>query len=279
MLWKKDRLKATQPYFVLDTKEFFQEVYLRQGISHFYTFKVDDVECLRVVPDGCIDLFFEYDETGMHGFVCGTTLTYACQTWRGKKDVFGLRFLPGVQPAFLNVTMRGVLNQRIPIEDVIDGDKRWLEKLAKETDFYQRIRIFIEAYTKAEKHREVAYGKQIIVKAVKQMIYDSDGKIRVAKIQEESGYSERYINKIFLEEMGFSAKTFCKIIQFQRSLEFLNYGAPDKMADAAVYLGYYDQSQFIRDFTKYAGLTPKKYLDLIVRKKYTAKIRDLGELE
>ena len=110
-------------------------------------------------------------------------------------------------------------------------------KLEEESDFYQRIRIFIEAYTKAEKQRKKPFGKQEMVQSIKQMVYESDGKIKVAEMQERTGYSVRYINKAFIEEMGFSPKTFCKIIQFQRALEFLNYGAPDKMTDAAVFLG------------------------------------------
>lgn len=107
---------------------------------------------------------------------------------------------------------------------------------------------------------------------MKQMVYNSDGKIKVSELQENTGYSKRYINKVFIEEMGFSPKTFCKIIQFQRALEFLNYGAPEKMTDAAVKLGYYDQSQFIRDFTKYAGITPRKYLKLVESEHYKNKV-------
>lgn len=55
MSWKEDRLRPTQPYFVFDTDCFYQEVYLRQGISHFYTYRVGDAKKIRVVPDGCID--------------------------------------------------------------------------------------------------------------------------------------------------------------------------------------------------------------------------------
>lgn len=279
MIWKKDRLMASQPYFVFDTEDFLQEIYLQQGISHFYTFHMKEAKLLRTVPDGCIDLFFEFEHGKMQGYVCGTRLKYTCEAWNGREEVFGLRFLPGVQPSFLDVTMRQLLDQKIPIEDVLKGDKSWLARLEREHDFYQRIRIFIESYTKAEKQREKPFGKKEIAQAVKQMVYDSDGKIRVSKMQEKSGYSERYLNKVFLEEMGFSPKTFCKIIQFQRALEFLNYGAPDKMTDAAVYLGYYDQPQFIRDFTKYAGITPKKYLNLVVKKKYREKIHGMQENE
>ena len=272
MIWKKDRLRPTQPYLVFDTFDFRQEIYLQQGISHFYMCRVAGNKPLRTVPDGCIDLFFEYGENHMQGYVCGTPLAYTCEAWQGREEVFGVRFMPGVQPELIGCTMRELLGKKIPIETVLTGAPEWLEKLEEEHDFYQRIRIFIEAYTKASKHWKKPFGKQEMVQSVKQMVYASDGKIRVFEMQEQTGYSVRYLNKAFIEEMGFSPKTFCKIIQFQRALEFLNYGAPDKMTDAAVFLGYYDQSQFIHDFSKYAGITPKQYLKLVEEEHYKSRI-------
>lgn len=273
MIWKKDRLRPTQPYFVFDTPDFYQEVYLKQGISHFYSCHIAENVPLRIVPDGCIDLFFEYGRDDMQGYVCGTRLLYTCEEWKGKEEVFGIRFMPGVQPELIDCTMRELLGKKLPIESVLKGDHGWLKKLKEEHDFYQRIRIFIEAYTKVEKQRKKPFGKQELVQSVKQMVYESDGKIKVSEMQERTGYSVRYINKAFIEEMGFSPKTFCKITQFQRALEFLNYGAPDKMTDAAVYMGYYDQPQFIHDFKKYAGITPKKYLKLVEELHYKNRIK------
>ena len=272
MIWKKDRLRPTQPYFVFDTLDFYQEIYLKQGISHFYSYHIVENKPLRTVPDGCIDLFFEYEKGHMQGYVCGTPLVYTCEECKGKEEVFGIRFMPGVQPELIGCTMKELLGKKIPIESVLRGDSCWLTKLEEESDFYQRIRIFIEAYTKAEKRREKPFGKQEMVQSIKQMVYESDGKIKVPEMQERTGYSVRYINKAFIEEMGFSPKTFCKIIQFQRALEFLNYGAPDKMTDAAVFLGYYDQPQFIHDFSRYAGITPKKYLNLVEEQHYKNRI-------
>lgn len=272
MIWKKDRLRPTQPYFVFDTLDFYQEIYLKQGISHFYSYHIVENKPLRTVPDGCIDLFFEYEKGHMQGYVCGTQLVYTCEECKGKEEVFGIRFMPGVQPELIVCTMKELLGKKIPIESVLRGDSCWLTKLEEERVFYQRIRIFIEAYTKAEKRREKPFGKQEMVQSIKQMVYESDGKIKVTEMQERTGYSVRYINKAFIEEMGFSPKTFCKIIQFQRALEFLNYGAPDKMTDAAVFLGYYDQPQFIHDFSRYAGITPKKYLNLVEEQHYKNRI-------
>lgn len=280
-MWKKDKLKPTQPYFVFDTEDFFQEVYLRQGISHFYSYRAETSNEIRLVPDGCIDIFFEYDGAQMRGYARGTPMQYKVEQRSSHKEVFGVRFMPGVWPELLSVTMKELFDRCVDLVPLLKGNKKWLVQMACETDFYGRIRIFLDAYTNAEEKREKPYGKKELVLSIKQMVYDSDGKIKVSELRENTGYSERYINKVFIEKMGFSPKTFCKIIQFQRALEFLNYGVPNKMTDAAVALGYYDQPQFIKDFTKYAGMTPKKYLNLVVGKQYEAKINKtnfLGEV-
>lgn len=44
------------------------------------------------------------------------------------------------------------------------------------------------------------------------------------------------------------------------------------MTAAAVALGFYDQAQFIRDFKKFAGITPKQYLTTVVNAKYKERI-------
>lgn len=36
MEYKTDKLRPTQPFLVLETQDFKQEIYLNQGISHFY---------------------------------------------------------------------------------------------------------------------------------------------------------------------------------------------------------------------------------------------------
>lgn len=276
MVKLQDKLRPTQPFFVLDTDKFYQEIYLKQGISHFYTFKCKENTKLRVVPDGCIDLIFGYGSEQMLALVCGTATEYKVESIASVMDIFGVRFFPGVLPEILSISMKDVYNRRQSMEPFLIGDQSWLEDMSKETDFYQRIRFFLENYTMAEKKRTSLFGKKELIYSVKQMVYESCGKIKISELSDRTGYSERYINKVFIEEMGFSPKTFCKIIQFQRAIELLNYGAPENMTDAAVYLGYYDQPQFIRDFTKYANITPNKYIKMVESEEYRSKIISLA---
>lgn len=275
MIELQDKLRPTQPFFVLDTDRFYQEVFARQGISHFYTFRCKGNTNLRIVPDGCIDLIFGYGLDQMNALVRGTYTEYKVEKISSFSDVFGVRFFPGVHPGFLSVTMKELYNRQQRMEPFLKGDKSWLKDMSKEMDFYQRIRIFMEVYEEAEKEKKAFMGKKALINSVKQMVYDSSGKIRISQLSEKTGYSERYINKVFIEEMGFSPKVFCKIIQFQRAIELLNYGAPENITDAAVYLGYYDQPQFIRDFAKYANITPNKYIKMIQNEEYKSKVISL----
>ena len=278
ILWKKDRLRPIQQYFVMDSENFRQEVYLKQGISHFYSFEVESPQFLNVVPDACIDLFFEYTEHGLEAYACGAVLHFQSMEWRGSREVFGVRFMPGMQPAIIDVTLKSLVGKRVPLQEIV-VDPELLTLMAAETDFYQRIRVFLQQYTRVQNRRKNSAEKETLIWSVKQMVYESDGKVRIAEMQERKGYSERYINRVFTEEMGFSPKVFCKIIQFQRALEFLNYGAPDKMTDAAVYLGYYDQPQFIRDFQAFCGVTPYKYLKMTEEHRYRNQIQETKCLE
>ena len=273
MIGKKDKLKPTQPYFVLETDNFYQEVYLRQGISHFFTFRLEESKAISIVPDACIDLIFVYGPEGMESYAAGSVLHCKKFLIEGKREYFGVRFMPGYQPAGINVLQRDLIETRINLYDILaDREQTFFQKMSEQKDFYQRIRIFLEEYTKLEKRRSKPFGKEELVISVKDFVYDSGGLIRISELSAKTGYSERYINKVFIEQMGFPPKTFCRIIRFQRALWRLNYGVTGKMTDLAADLGYYDQSQFIKDFKQFCGITPKQYMDMAESGQYRKKV-------
>lgn len=57
MEYKTDKLRPTQPFLVLETQDFKQEIYLNQGISHFYTFRLEKTKEITTVPDSCVVCF------------------------------------------------------------------------------------------------------------------------------------------------------------------------------------------------------------------------------
>ena len=222
MEYKTDKLRPTQPFLVLETQDFKQEIYLNQGISHFYTFRLEKTKEITTVPDSCVDMLFEYGENGMTAYAIGSPIKALDVEWQGEKEDFGGRFMPGSMPVGLNVTLRDLVDCRFYLEDILlDNNGTFVSGMKKKKTFKDRINYFLEEYTKLEMRQEKPFGKMEILMAVKELAYNSGGLMRISEMADTVGYTERYINKIFIEQMGFSPKVFCKIIQFQRSLEFL----------------------------------------------------------
>ncbi len=274
MKWQLDMLKPSQPFIVLGSSNFQQRIYLKKGISHFYSFKLNEPTDLISVPDGCIDLVFVYCKNSMQAYAYGTVLKCSKQHWDGPSVVFGVRFMPGFFPAGVNTVLKDLIEKKVLLIDLID-DKDIIMRLSGVKDFEGRINTFLDEYGLLEGKRPKPMGKMELCMAVKDMIYKSGGLIKIQELSEKTDYTERYINKVFIELMGFSPKTFCKIIQFQNAIEVLNYGPDEKLTKTVMELGYYDQSKFIKDFKAFAGITPNKYLKLIHGEKYIEKIIDI----
>lgn len=279
--WKREKLRPTQPFFVLDSMEFLQESYRQMGISHFYQLKKVPGKALATIPDACIDFIFSYGEDGpLHSLASGTTLSYRADLLPEASDIFGVRFMPGTRPAGLSLKMHDLIGSRYTLEDHLDGGFDFAG-LARQKTFVSRVRFFLKEYAKLYHHQEEPdpFGKEALFDAVCELIYQTDGQIRISELAEHTSYSDRYIRKIFQEEMGFPPKTFCSILRFQRAIEFINYGFEEKTADWMTALGYYDQAQCVRDFRKYLGMTPNRYRKLVRASHYEQRAtyaHDLG---
>lgn len=265
--WKREKLRSTQPFFVLNSEEFIQESYRKDGISHFYMMKKKKGIPLRMITNGSIDFVFSYRENGMKSFVNGTPLSPIDDCLTSATDIFGVRFMPGIHPTGLALHQKDLIGLHFPLEEYYPKSFDF-QGLAEKKAFLDRIRFFLEEYSKLDQKSPEPFGKEALFECVCDMIYQNDGQIRISNLAEKTGYSDRYIRKIFQEEMGFSPKIFCNILRLQRAIEFLNYGFDEKACDWAATLGYYDQAQCIRDFRKYLGLTPGQYKKLITKGNY-----------
>ncbi len=74
----------------------------------------------------------------------------------------------------------------------------------------------------------------------------------VAEIAKQVGWRSRQINRYFNSVFGFSLKQFLDIIRFRKSFKYISKGQihPEN--------NYFDQSHFIKEVKKYAGVTPKE---------------------
>jgi AraC-like DNA-binding protein len=76
------------------------------------------------------------------------------------------------------------------------------------------------------------------------------------------GFTERYIQKLLLNNVGLPPRSIYNVQRFNKSLELVR--RIDLPLTAIAYdCGYYDQAHFIKEFKKYTGLTPSEVRSII----------------
>ncbi|WP_462411726.1 helix-turn-helix domain-containing protein [Neobacillus sp. Marseille-QA0830] len=243
---------------------FYQELkpkgtWLSDDIALFYQFKTElhAATFLSLVPDGCIDLLFCCDTTSPSAFLWTSPFHRKKQPeFRRDCEYFGIRFFPEQNLVKLNYPMIELLDQQIPLTDVMSNVESLIEIMAAGTSFSERIEQ-IESFLK--RNLLETGNEQKIVQYAIQKIYASRGLVNVYDLSSSIGYSEQHIRKRFEAIIGFSPKQFCQIVRFQNTLDrFLARDSPN-LLDIIFENGYYDQAHFIKGFKKFMHLTPKQY--------------------
>jgi AraC-like DNA-binding protein len=91
-------------------------------------------------------------------------------------------------------------------------------------------------------------------------IYQSDGMVYIQSLETETRYSKRYIDMQFKRYIGVSPKTLASIIKFQKFYKLWAKDDSEQFFKEDLYLYYFDQSHFIKEFKRFTGFTPKKYM-------------------
>lgn len=268
---KTNNLSLKQPYFVLASDCYYKAVIMDYGISHFYCFtKRSNLQNnIIAIPDGCIDILFGCDPEEPYADICGTVLSPTVT--HNNKDLyfFGVRFMPGNILANKKISMAELVENEVPLLDIIE-DREFFEKIVTSRDFKFQIQVFMEEYLKQYKKYETR--TQSIAATVTDLIIESSGQRKIQEIADMTGYSVRYINRVFTDTMGLSPKSFSKLMRFQCLVGNLNNALNMDMADLSVDMGYYDQSHMIKDFCKLADATPTNYLSSLKEQGYTKKL-------
>lgn len=269
-------MKSIQPYFVISTLHYKKRIAMKRGIAHFYNFFQDSTDLINVaaVPDGCVDILFEKDNSGFRGRVCGTVLENTIIDNKNDKEYFGIRFLPGVLPIIVNASMPELVEKQIDINDII-VDKELIKQMEDATSMEEIINRFLRGYDDCLIKKSIINkhdNKLKMVEFVKNEIINSNGTISIEEAARNTGYTTRYINQLFNEYIGINPKTFSKIIKFQNVIQAINNNSSSNLTDLGLDTGYYDQSHFIKDFKKYAALTPTEYRMLIMQHDYNHRL-------
>lgn len=262
-----------QPFFVLAAEKYYKSVIMNYGIAHFYEFVAEPGVGQEAVaiPDGTVDILFCCNEEKHWANICGTVM-HPHVVLHEEGLYFGVRFLPGVVPANCDVSMADLVEQEIPLQDVLK-DRDLIDRIIEARNFEERQNIFMESYLKYYYTDSKEDSSRKIYRYMIKEIVATAGEASVAAIAEAMAYSERYANKVFKEYSGIAPKKYCKLMQFQYLLDHLDLSEKEvNFALLSSDLGFYDQSHMIKTFKDYTAYTPQRYVDFMQKEKFNTRL-------
>ncbi|WP_410644751.1 helix-turn-helix domain-containing protein [Amycolatopsis sp. lyj-346] len=87
----------------------------------------------------------------------------------------------------------------------------------------------------------------------------ADGRVRVADLAEEVGWSRRHLGERFRAELGLAPKQAARVLRFERAGRLLRCGRTD-LAALAAECGFYDQAHLTNEWRALAGCTPGTWI-------------------
>lgn len=177
-----------------------------------------------------------------------------------KAGIFGVRFYPHAIPALFSVSAAELTNQTIGLRDFLGNEGEHLtERIFAARTTGRRVEIisgFLEDKLRSRRNLQ----NDDIERAVG-LVHLAKGQVKLPKLVESSGLSERQFERVFKEKAGFAPKFYLRIVRFEAALEHFEHNG-DSLTDTALECGYFDQSHFIRDFKEFAKMTPGEYFSL-----------------
>lgn len=114
----------------------------------------------------------------------------------------------------------------------------------------------VDSYLLARLKREETHPVHELVERV----VESQGCARLCRLTACMGLSERQTERIFLEQVGISAKRYAKLTRFRNAVRIKAQNQSLSWADVSQAAGFYDQNHMIKDFRELVDLTPSDYL-------------------
>ncbi|MCV2401910.1 helix-turn-helix domain-containing protein [Marinomonas sp. C2222] len=265
-------IRSKQPWLVLSAEEAFSlSGSDHPAISHFYSFESkSSEEQTFVIPDGCVDILFDCDENRPSAEVFGTP-TEAVNVGLSKGNrYFGVRFVSGVMPDFLNVSAGELINHHYNLLDLVPQANQVFEEIVGSPKFSEQTALFGSFFESQDIRQPSALTSQAL-----SSICESHGTIRIGELERMTGYTSRTLQRQFLADMGMSPKAFSRIIRCQSAVYDINQSDEVAFSDLACELGFSDQAHFQREFKQLVNATPLDYLNRVKHQTYLDKIRCL----
>ena len=207
---------------------------------------------INVIPDGCNDIIIIYDENNIYSYLSPSLRNIENFCFSDKYTILGIRFLPGATASILKEDMCNILESTPRINYFLEDFDKIEHLIMKSTSFKERCKIIISYLEKKFEYKDL---KQLIINHSVNKIITSKGNYTIEDLSRETGYSSRYIRKLFKYYVGHNPKELSNIIRIQNMINYLYNNSGDNLSYIALEWGFSDQSHMNRESKRYLNTT------------------------
>lgn len=220
----------------------------------------------RVLPDGCVDILFDFGRwhasgcnVGMAapaGRLVGTMTRALVVPMAGQADLFGIRFRPGVIGSLTASPGRTMQDLSIPLCEAGIHLSVSDEELYRESSLANRVRRVSPVLQRHLGSRPSADSTVLAaISAWEHAAREASGVLpSVLAVARRVGATERSLERRFGVWAGYRPAQFRRLVRFRAALDVSEAGRRP-WAEVAARCGYADQSHLSRDFSEFALTT------------------------
>jgi len=225
------------------------------------------------VPNGCPKLIIPYenslsgiseDRAGVsreHGlyFVGNRIKATLIHSSARKTGFIGIEFSPHAAFPLFGIPMHETVEEKIFDSEVLFG--RWgrqtRETLCNMEKPEQKVNFIQDELVKLSRRSQRSNGViEFCVNALKL----AHGRMPIKELERKTGYSRRYLDLLFRQQVGLPPKVLARIFRFQMLYRKWAQGLSYNLLRERLYDYYYDQAHFSKEFRRMTGYSPREFM-------------------
>lgn len=206
-----------------------------------------DFGALRIVDD---------TQTTHHpgGFVAGVGDRFAITEHDGRSSGIQVNLSLLAARRIFGIPLEELTNRVVTFDDLVGAKERGLCARMQETAGWDARFDRIETFV-AER---IARAREIppVVGWALDRIERSGGRLDIAALARDSGFSQKHLTARFREHVGMPPKRVARLVRFDRVIQYLRAGGRADWGEVAHRFGYFDQPHLNREIKAFTGGTP-----------------------
>ena len=170
----------------------------------------------------------------------------------GVVHLLGVRFKPGGLTAFTSMPVFNILNRMVPAGDILGPSmQEWEDRLYVQNSDMEKVQLLDQLFSGLLRGSS---GMLPVLGSALSIIRRHPGEASILDICSQTGWYYKKLERAFKASVGYTPRQYCKIVRFNQALRGMNKHRNYTALSHSC--GYYDQSHFIKDFYRYAGIPP-----------------------